>query len=858
MTNLSDRQLQQRIPINIDAWESILVRYFLVVGPSGDASDIRALEVTPTTLALACGVAANCQDQAENSFRSAMLRDQHYLWQALKHGSSRPPGKDVPNCFAPLVMTLLIDSLLDGDGYENNQFRAKLASWLGVDRTFNNLAGVKQMWEELADWLDEQASAGRPFRRLILPEHPVQWVHIGYTRRLSFPNRADVRAVERALESTPRQDLANPTAVINAFWNCSHRVHMSSGLSEAFKDFQQAYFSRRRALADHRFWALINKVRAASSPKCAPYAQLEITLTIDDEREFRVVVEGGGESRPYQTLAEALADQSIRTSANLGVSVSRGLLFFTQTGMGRWTVEPDLSKCRGRVLVACHDKTAARMAHWLGRADRYDHWRLTVDPVNADMLAAELARCGLASNDAGLFRPAASDGVRVNGAWLGLPGFLPMIESDTPDLRIIADSGAADLRLLAADGFRLASEHPVIGSCVVEPKPAAGERGPHWRLKLQFVNRAAPHYELAGTRRRQPLLADWSAARGVRAECEVPEALAWGRADDALEWLLEAVYASGASGWDECDLVDLLRRADAEAAVTPWRTLKMLQDGSVIEPRLRQGWKGRVWTLAAPRIIPLDSAMGPVALAEGAFCAQLQEAFIAAAKGMGATPFRLPGTARWSVPVMGAVGADPEQLASVLHWECAVHPEAPQHSPLALAVTERRAEHYLAAASWCWSRQRFVKAGAIEGAVRLRSLAHPAGVDHDVYRVEAKGARTHFLSRCAAIVAAYAAAAIPLFAFDGQRLTSMGREGALPDSLCAALRRRRLENGGFADGEYAYPATAKDARWIAGLLPGCVAGLEAEAALAPDAALSRARRSNGALRPQWIDGRLTL
>jgi hypothetical protein len=200
-----------------------LVRYFLAVGPSGDASDIRALEVTPTTLALACGVDANCQDQAEDAFRSALLRDQRYLWPALQQGSSRLPSKDAPNCFAPLAMTLLIDSFLDGDKYDNNQFRAKLASWLGVNRKFKNLAGVKLMWEELADWLDEQASAGRPFRRLVLPEHPVNWKHIGYTRRLSFPNRADVRAVERALDSTPEQDPTNPMAVINAFWNCSHR-----------------------------------------------------------------------------------------------------------------------------------------------------------------------------------------------------------------------------------------------------------------------------------------------------------------------------------------------------------------------------------------------------------------------------------------------------------------------------------------------------------------------------------------------------------------------------------------------------------------------------------------------------------
>jgi hypothetical protein len=136
-------------------------------------------------------------------------------------------------------------------------------------------------------------------------------------------------------------------------------------------------------------------------------------------------------------------------------------------------------------------------------------------------------------------------------------------------------------------------------------------------------------------------------------------------------------------------------------------------------------------------------------------------------------------------------------------------------------------------------------------------LSHPAGVDHDVYRVEAKGARMHFLSRCAAIVAAHAAASVPLFTFDGECLEVTGRDGALPDAISTALRRRRLTNGGFADGAYSYPATAEDARWIAALLPGCVSGF-GTAALAPSAALSRARRSNGALRPQWIDGHLTL
>lgn len=851
-------QLSGGIPVTIDAWESALVRYFLAVPPSGDASDIFTLEVSAATLALACGVDVSYAIQTEQAFRNAMLRDEIYLLQALKQGSYRVPTADVPNCFAPLAMTLLIDSLLDGDSYENNQFRAKLASWLGVDRTFNDLSGVKLMWEELRDWLDAQASAGRPFRRLVLPAHPKNWVHIGYTRRLSFPNRADVRAVERILASTPQSDLANPTAIINAFWNCSHQFSLSIGLKEAFSDFQQAYYSQRRALADHRFWVLIHEIRTAHVAESPLYAQLEIAPTIDDEREFRVAVQGGDNTRSYQTLPGALADQIVSSSSNLSVGVSRGLLFFTQVGMGRWSAESDLGKCRGRVLVACHFKVGELVTNWLGKVVRYDQWRLTAEPVDVDLLAAKLLMCGIEANGAGLFRAAASDGIRVNGAWLGLPGFLPLIKSDTSELCILADSGAASLHMTGCHDLRLAAESPATGLCVIEPKTDASERGPHWRLKLQFADRAAPHYELRGARRNQPLLADWSSVHAAHARCVVPDVLEWRRANDALEWLLEAVYASGASGWDECDLVDLLKRADTKAAASPWRILKMLHDGGVIQPRLRRGWKGRVWTLSTPRIVVLDSSAGQVVFAEGAFCTQMLEAFITAAQGMGATPFRLCGEARWSVPVMGAVGADPEKLAAILKWEYAGHPDAPIHAPLALVLTERHADHYLPSAVWCWRSRRFVKSVANDEAVQLILLVHPAGTDHDVYRLEAKGARTHFLSRCAAVVAAHGVAAVPLFEFDGQRLKSTGQEGGLPDALSAALRRRRFMNGGFSDGAYCYPATVEDARWLALLMPGCIAGLEADNALAPGAVLARVRRTNGAVRPQWINGQLTL
>ena len=51
------------------------MRHFLAVGPDGDAADIRTLEVSPVTLALACGMDASCVDEVEEAFRSTLLRD---------------------------------------------------------------------------------------------------------------------------------------------------------------------------------------------------------------------------------------------------------------------------------------------------------------------------------------------------------------------------------------------------------------------------------------------------------------------------------------------------------------------------------------------------------------------------------------------------------------------------------------------------------------------------------------------------------------------------------------------------------------------------------------------------------------
>lgn len=852
---------QTKIPVSIDEWERVLVCYFLGVGSDGDASDIHSIEVSPRTLALACGVDPTYAEEAEEAFRGALLRDQAHLLRALREGPQRRSSTEAPNCFAPLAMTLLIDILLDGAEYAGNQFRVKLADWLQMDRTFNDLSGVKLMWEEVARWLNRRVAQGQPFRRLVLPQHPINWRHIGYSRRLSFPNRADMKVAVQVLSVVSRYAQDSPVALIHAAAQLTSKKNVSIGLKEAYADFVRSYYSKRRALADHRFWRLIEQARAEQQEaRKERHVTLEIAVTADDEREFRIIQEHAEEAHLHLSLTAALRDEALVSCSSLGTAVTRGLLFFRLVGLGRWKAEPDLANCRDRVLAAFHQRFLPAIGGRLGKVENSGQWNLTVDPVDAEKVAFWLRACGVMPDpSARLFRAAVSDGVRVHGAWLGLPGFLPAVEADTDDLRVVSEEGeAVDLRAVAGSSVRLVSAAPVVGTYFVEPQLLPSESRPPWRLRLQFVDRAAPHLALDGARQRLPLLIDWNATRPISVMCEAIAELGWGRAGDAVEWLLEALYCSGQTGWDESEIVEVVRRAGLEPARTPWLALRMLQEGGVIEPRLRQGWKGRVWTLAAPRIVAARRAGAPVALAEGALCAQMLEAFFTAAKAMGGVPFRMPGTMDWSVPVTGAVGADPERLARLLCWDLVQEPEEPSSVPMALVQTERRAENYVLAYTWCWQVRRFLTSPADAGKVRLTQLSHPAGSDHDVYRVESSRTQWHFLSRQAAIVAAHSAARTPLLAFEGDRLTVTARDGGLPDLLATALRRRRLASGGFTGACYGYAASVEDARWLARLLPGCLGDVPGAEFPGAGEVLSRARRSGGAIRPQWRGAGLAL
>ena len=189
-------------PRSYAAWERGLTRRYLEVGPDGDASPIRAFGVTPETLASVVGFPETRAFEAVAAFKAAVSG--MGMIEALEQAS--PPPRRIEGCpgyFSYLVLTLLVASLVDDDMGLGGDFRRRLKEFTGLDRSFNDLHGVAEMWVRLVRWLDARRLEGSDVRPLVLPKVPETWVHIGYTRKLAFPSKSDVSQLTKFLQDKP-------------------------------------------------------------------------------------------------------------------------------------------------------------------------------------------------------------------------------------------------------------------------------------------------------------------------------------------------------------------------------------------------------------------------------------------------------------------------------------------------------------------------------------------------------------------------------------------------------------------------------------------------------------------------------
>lgn len=827
------------LPQTLAEWEAALTARFLRAADDGDAAPIRSMEVTPETLAVAVGASEDRAREAEDAFRRAVLADPGTV-RSLTSGRRPFPTVRVPNCLAPLALSLLVDSLIDDDYAEEGQYRAKLRSWLDLDRNFSDLSGIASMWRDLVAWLDQRVEAGAPFRRLVLPEVPVTWTHIGYTRYLSFPTRRDLRLLETALRRDPT--LANdPPRLVRAL---ERRLSTegSWGLRAAFEEFKTA-FRANQASRGHRFWRLV--VRAGASVGATTLKDVVLRLEIDQDGGDFVTVRGGGEPVAFATIGAAVRHPSVR-GGTLAAGVARGLLFLRRTGMASWTAEADLPRGREPVLLALAEAHMHLASGSLARFRESDDWRVTAEPVGPTTVADILARLRLkATVQERLSDTSPIGGVRVGAAWLGQPSYLPGFDADDRNVRVRSLSEGPDL---AFRNGRLTGDRPAAGDYLVENRAAA------WSRRLRFCPEAAPHASLDCAARNLPLDPEWiRSAPGGSSPSRPSAELDWDPDPSPATELLEAVYAAGRSGLGDGDALELI---SAVADSQSWAALRGLQESTFLDARRRNQWRGRVWTLGEPRLVRCEADFLVVC---GALPATLEREFREVALGCGGRPFRRIPASPFSPPLLGASGGDPNRFSERLGWPVVDRPEPPVGpASEALERSLMQGDFHELASWWDWSYGGFSGWRQPVGPVSLTRFEHTGRRDHDIYRISVAGrtAAAH-ATRAAAIAHAYLIAKRPMFRFDGDALIRLTRDGALPLELAAALRLRTLANPGVGEEGYSYPCSPTDAQWLAGLAPGLIDGVVAPVASPrPARPWTAALRGRGARRPQWIAGEM--
>jgi len=844
--------MNQSLPVKLIDWERKLTQYFLAVEADGTATDIRSLEVTSQTLALAAGVEEVDAGPASDSFREALIKDPRLL-TSLRNGCSSLGTSEYPGYFSYLCLTLLVETLVEDDYKTEGEFRNRLRMWLGVDLGFQQLLGVAEMWRNLSIWLRHRANAGGAFKQLVLPRIPRTWTHIGYTRRLAFPSRADIRLFERFARANEGA-LKDPLIIINCFAPLVSDPRCTEGLKEAFEEFRGAYLRRERALADHRFWRLVQKVRTGSSAK-QPEVEIELVLNEDGEMVFIAQFDTSEEKRSFGSLGVAIKTSKAERSENLGPAIGTGIVYFRQIGTARWTSDAELTSTSTGFLVALSRTLYDKMDSSLGDFSESGGWWITKAPNSAGKIESALSPHLSSGSGARIFRASVVDGIRVASSWLGLPAFLPRLKTDTAELEARQAQQTQAAQGLSFSDDRFISEAPLVGTYIVQPLVERVGQQPPWSLRVKFTEFALPHPVLRGARYELPELRDWDFPneRYLRPAIALPrkEEVSLGSPSDDL---LEALYADGQSGWEEAQLISLIRRADS---LRSWDILRCLHDAGLVVPRLRRGWKGRVWTLAKPTLVKAFAGSS-VLIFEGARCARSIEDFRTVVSSSGGTFFRQPGIGCWPTQLFGAEGVDGATVAERLGWGFERAPFSPGRTPGAFMSTTRMGHNYRRASGWDWEIGAFRQCDAQGDHPDLARYVHPDGKDHDLYRLQWRGSMRYFLSRTASILAAYVTVGRPMFAYREGMLFRLTREGGLPDALASALRRSTLRTAGLVGDSYAYPINQEDLSWITKLLPGVIERGEDLSHDSVASVLTKAKHSGGSLRPKWMNGRLTV
>lgn len=832
-------------------WETLLTAHYLRSdGPFG-ASPIRSIDATPRELARAASEFQISDEKAAIYFLKA-FSPSHDVPEVLR-GFKKPfAPAGTPGYFRYLVLSAYVPAIAVDEEMTRN-FRSRLGQVLGLSGAVENISELPALWRRLVRWCEARRAEGKPYRRLILPD-PGSWTLVGYSNRLAFPSWRDSERLARRIEEI---GLSKVNTTKGSIAVLKHEIEFggySPPMREAFEDFRIRYQRGERLLVQHRFWRLLEDVRAnldksQSRKERSLHARLILTVGIDaSDLDLELILGaelasqssvapvgriGGPIAVVFGQILQTLGGVKEQTSEISRAAVSGLMLFVPQTwGMWQFAGAAAVRTEALALIRSDHTDRASR----LGIAYRSvcDGWSMTgmLAPAAVEALVGAILRVPTSDRDDELADIAVVGGIRTGKAFLGRSATLPQVQvTASADLRLITALEARgslaaepDPRVKGQNGlWRLVADAPVGGSWRLLAQEGQTNDADEAELLLRFDERAVEHTELAdpdGSAGQFEPETEMLAAKTELLRVRALQGEAAGTIPPRLDDLLEAIYAEGRSGWTEADLIPLVRRIlPFEEAPSAFDVIHLLQASGWLEPRLLTQWRGRRWFLRPPKLVVVQRGDRATLVLDGSTPEVVRERFREVVERLGGGIDVRPACGGWGIPMLVAQVNNPSDVVSILGFDVE---EATGltvfRAPGCWPRETRSLTNRVLATSWCWHSGSFkTNAATTRTAVKLERHTRVRGDDRDVYSVtDGSAEAVVFTSRTIAILEAHRMAGKGLFRMEDNYLVRCARDGCLPASVVRWLRFLHLANPGVLGRSpqlrtIAYPADSSSA-----------------------------------------------
>lgn len=817
-----------------------LVRYYLHTDGVGGAGPLTYIDASRTVLQTAMDAPDEAAAIAALVDGCGELRTADFLENGW---TARWPREDCPGWFRFLVLTCAVVAEADRNPVSQD-FGQNLNIMFGTHNRFMNRTALPRMWHALVNWSKVRRSYGDHIRLVELPP-PGVGVHIGITNAVSFPSWRDIARIRHWLESSGSHlsEISTPAGAARTL--CQEILNGPSAgnkdqLRRAADEYYELYLSRSSLLRLHRFWGAIQRacgrVNSAATAQGSVRAELRhgfqaadtsFVFTYESDERFDEWRSENGLKCGIDDVVSHLerwpcpAKLSVR---NLCDRFNRGAVAFCEERFGTWVAARSGIANQGRWIFVC--RTA--MVQGVGKAAAVTilpitrSWSL-VGPIEGGSAVAVARALGV--NDT---RPSIDveqairldQGIRTQVGWLGRVSVLPFVHKSSPGAVDIAPSidGQTEIQL---------------GSFVNDWSPLQAQKSVNgaYRLRLEesirsgaclaiektvnFVSDAPEHSKLSSPTN------DWEILRDCRDDAwEVAPNIVLQRGDQfdgvstttsVFDDFLEVVYARGRSGWQEADLVELIRYL--LPGPSPWDVLQALKESNWLEKTVSTRVKATRWWLLTPHIVTIGRD-GPIVL-RGSAPAKVRQRFARTAENLGGSFHTVNGQDLLSPPIVYALGVDPERLSQELEMSCAP----------AMVGTRMPAPKCWLSSDMDPSQHRLHQIWSVDvgNFVQIDRLNPPTGVNltrwirddrirSDLYLIESpRTPRRITPNRLVAIAEFYRLVCASMFSLTGNLLARLPNDGYLPLHLARRLCLTTLCGSGpiriGGRWTYVYPAS---------------------------------------------------